>query len=178
MTEQILPNSSLDRIAQDVAFIKMELRKFDARISDIEQFNLRILQTLKRSEETFDLRVARSQFNVFAHISHSLEHTIEAYQKQLAELYRGFTVEVVDGKLVVPNSESIIVTKVGDGEYNYAKATDPDTINNEGTEPFTRYFNENPEVFGERKEIVVNISTMVRVPEEMRQSPQESTDEA
>lgn len=166
MTEQIQPNSPIDRIAQDIAHIKMELRKYDTRLAELEQFNLRMLETLKRSEETFDLRVARSQFNVFAHITHSLEHTIEDYQRQLVDSYRGFTIEVVNGKSVLPNDQSIIVTKAGDGTYNYARATDPDVINNEGCEPFSRHFNENPELFGERKEIVVNISQLIRTPQE------------
>ncbi|ABY62951.1 hypothetical protein ST201phi2-1p119 [Pseudomonas phage 201phi2-1] len=153
------PNGQLDRLAQDVAYIKMELTKLNKRLDESDTFTLKILHTLKRGEETFDLRIARSQYNLFAGLAHSLEHSIEDFTSRLQARQRGFEVHVVDGKTVLENSDTIQVARVTEDTYDYSPAATPDEINNVGTEPFTKYFNEHPEVFGDRKVILVNILT-------------------
>lgn len=160
------PNGLLDRIAQDIASLRQEVRRLALQVVEQEKFNVKMLQTLQRGEETFELRVARAQFNVFNHVAHSLEHTIEAYQNQLSALYRGFDVEVVNGETVVENAESVVVRK-REGGYDYSRAVDPDVIQNEGTEIFSKYFDENPQVFGDRTEIMVNISTHLNLDKEV-----------
>lgn len=160
MTDQS-PNSPFDRLAQDVNYIKMELTKIQSRLNEMDSFTLKILHTLKRGEETFDLRVARAQYNLFAGLTHNLEHSIEDYSNRLQARIRGFEVHVVDGKTVLENSDTIQVTKKSDGGYDYSPAAEPDKINNVGTEAFSRYFDENPDVFGTKTVILVNILTEV-----------------
>ena len=42
-------------------------------------------------------------------------------------------------------------------DSDYALARDPDTIINDGTQPFNEFFDANPALFGERTELLVNI---------------------
>lgn len=166
------PNSPLDMLARDVAFIKTELTKIQRRLDESDQFTLKILATMKRGEETFDLRVARAQFNLFSGLTHSLEHSIEDYTTRLLARQRGFEVQVVDGKTVLENAETIQVAKRADGGYDYSPAAQPDEINNASTEVFSQYFDENPSVFGDRKVILVNVLTEAPLP------PPQATEES
>lgn len=155
MTE-MTPNSPLDKLSQEVANLRREVANLNKRIEESDVFTQRILATLKVSEETFDLRVARSQLNMYAGLTHSLEHSIEDYVAELKSRQRGFEVLVVNGKDVLENADTIMVTKTKDG-YDYSKVTDPTVICNEGTELFNKYFDENPNVFGDRDVILVNL---------------------
>lgn len=151
------PNSPLDRLAQDLGVIKQELIKIQKRLDAADTFTLKLLQTLKRSEETFDVRVARAQYNLFAGLTHSLEHSLDEYTRQVEARMRGFEVEVVDGKTVLENGSTIQVAKNAEGGYDYSPAAFPDEINNQGTEPFSKYFEDHPEIFGERTVLLVNV---------------------
>lgn len=160
MTEvNTTPDSTLDILSRDVSTLKQEVVRLNGRLAESDKLILKLLTLLKKSEETFDVRVARSLYNVFNGVSHNLEHSIDHYTEQLKQHDRGFNVDVVDGKTVLENDESIVVTKRTDGGYDFAKATEPDVILNEGTEVFANYFNEYPQVFGDRTEIMVNVTT-------------------
>lgn len=154
---EMTPNSPLDMLAKELAIVKMELIKLNRRLDENDQFSLKILQTLKISEETFDIRVARSHHNLLSHMTHSLEHSIESHADEIKARKRGFTVLVVNGKDVLENDETIQVTKLKEGGYDYSRAAEPLEVNNQGTESFSKYFDEHPEVFGERQTILVNV---------------------
>lgn len=156
MTDQA-PNAPLDLLARDVSILKTELSKINKRLDEMDSFTLKILHTLKRGEESFDLRVARAQYNLYSGLAHSIEHSIDDFTERLKSRQRGFDVEVVDGKTVLENADTIQVAKNAEGGYDYSPASRPDEISNEGTEAFTHYFNENPEVFGDRSVILVNV---------------------
>lgn len=163
----VTPDSQIDQLTQEVAHLKQELTRVNARMRESDATILKILQLLKTTEETFTVRVVRELFNVFSGVTHNLEHSIEHYSELVSAARRGFTVDVVDGKNHTENAETIVVTKVTEDTYNYAKASDPDTILNEGTEPFTAYFNSNPDVFGDRREILINVSAYNTIPQEV-----------
>lgn len=74
----------------------------------------------------------------------------------MAALERGFDIFPVDGETVVENDKTVVVTKTDSG-YNYALARDPETILNEGCDPFSEFFDANPQLFSDRKELLVNI---------------------
>lgn len=164
MTDQT-PDSPIDRLAKDIGIIKQELRKINKRLDETDAFTLKLLHTLKIGEDTFDLRVARAQYNLFSGLAHTIEHSIEDYSAQLRKRRYGFEIHVVDGKSVLENAQTIQVVKNTEGGYDYSPAAFPDEINNDGTEPFTKYFNENPEVFGDRNVILINVLTEAPLPE-------------
>jgi len=150
-------NVQLESLVEDVAFIKSELSKLNKRLNEADTITLKILHVLKRSEETFNIRVARAQLDLFSGLTHSLEHSIEDYTKHLQAQQRGFEIQVVDGITVLENEETIQVTRVTEDTYDYSPAVKPNEVNNVGTEPFTKYFNENPDVFGDRNVILINV---------------------
>lgn len=160
------PNSPFDRLAQDIGIVKQELIKIQKRLDEADAFTIKLLHTLKRGEETFELRVARAHYNLYSGLTHSLEHSIEDYSRQLEARIRGFEVQVVDGKTVTETAQTIQVAKTADGGYDYSPAAFPDEINNEGTEPFSKYFDEHPEVFGGRTVILVNVLSDIPPPQQ------------
>lgn len=152
-----LPGSPGDQTIIDLHTIKRSLMKIEQRMNDFDQTILKILQLFKRGEDAFDVRVSRVLSNSFKGIAHNLDHAVENYARSIAQLERGFDIYVVDGETVKETEKTIVVTKLDDGKYNFALASDPETYLNEGTEPFVVWFNENPHVMGERNEILVNI---------------------
>lgn len=162
------PNSPYDRLTQDITGIKRELDKINQRLNEMDVFSLKLLGILKRGEESFALRVARAQLSLYSGLTHSLEHSISDYTDQLAAQIRGFEVHVVDGDKVVENELTILVTKKSEGGFDYSPAKDPFAINNQGTEAFTQYFQEHPELFGTEDRILVNVlSTVPPTPQEV-----------
>lgn len=160
MTDQA-PNGPLDLLARDVSILKTELSKINKRLDEMDAFTLKILHTMKRGEESFDLRVARAQYNLYSGLAHSIEHSIEDYSDRLKARQRGFEVQVVDGKTVLENADTIQVAKNAEGGFDYSPASRPDEINNFGTEALTRYFEETPSLFESRSVILVNVLTEV-----------------
>lgn len=158
------PNSPLDKLAQHISIMQSELIKINKRLDETDAFMLKVLQLLKQGEETFDLRVARAQYNMFSGLTHTLEHSIDAHVESLKSMKRGFDVEVVDGVNVIENAETIKVVKTESG-YDYSRAADEDNVDNTGTELFSKYFDENPQVFGERNSILINITTSLPLQE-------------
>jgi hypothetical protein len=158
------PNSPFDRLTQDVAALRRELDKINKRLDETDLFSLELLKILKSSEESFTLRVARAQLSLYSGLTHSLEHSIEDYADKLAAKIRGFEVQVVDDEKVVENNLTILVTRREDGGFDYAPVSDPSAINNQGTEPFTKYFQENPAVFGDKAVLRVNVLSTVPAP--------------
>lgn len=151
------PNSQLDVIAQDVSQLKQDVAQLTRRLKDFDVTILKILQTFKRGEEAFELRVARVLRNTLGGIVDNLDQSINAHAEAISQLERGFDIYPVDGETVKENAQTILVRKRDDGEYDYSKASDPDTIINEGCGPFSKFFNDNPSVFGDRKQLLVNI---------------------
>lgn len=150
------PNSPYDVLAQDVSKMKQDVASLVKRSKSIELTILQILKTFKVGEEAFELRVARVLHNVMSGITHELEHSISETAKSIAQLERGFDIFPVDGHTVKENDRTILVTRTETG-YNFALASDPETLHNEGTEHFAEWFQQNPEVMGDRKELLVNI---------------------
>ncbi len=161
------PNGTLDRLAQDINIIKTEIAKIQKRLEAQDAFTFKILSTIKLTEETFDLRVARAQYNLYSGLAHSIEHSIEDFTERLQAQRRGFEVHVVDGKSVLENGDTIRVTKRPDSGYDYSPASQPDEINNTGTEALSKYFDEDPSVFGDRDVILINVLTKEPLPEKV-----------
>lgn len=151
------PNSQLDVLSQDVAKLKQDVSLVLKRFQDFDVTILKILQTFKRGEEAFELRVSRVLRNVLGGIVENLDHSIDSTAEAISQLERGFDVFPVDGVNVKENEKTISVTKGLDGSYNYALASDPDCIMNDGTEPFNTFFNNNPDLFKDRDTVLVNI---------------------
>lgn len=160
-----LPDGPLDILARDVADLKRSVIAMTKRHQELDATILKILQTFKRGEESFDVRVARVLRNVMSGMVHELDHSIESTANAIAQLERGFDVYPVDGKTVLENERTILVTRTEDGGYNYALARDPENIMNEGCDPFSEFFNKNPEIFGDKKELLVNIIAYTTKPQ-------------
>ncbi len=156
MTDQT-PGSPADLATIDLHTIKMGQIKLEQRMQALDATILKILQLFKRGEEAFEVRVSRVLSNAFKGIAHDLDHSIEDYSKAISQLERGFDIYLVDGETVKENEKTIQVTKREDGGFDFALASDPETLLNEGTEPFAQWFAENPAVMGERNEVLVNI---------------------
>lgn len=152
----VTPNSPIDVLTQEVRSVQDLLRRINDRLDSSDRIFHKLLQSLKISEETFELRVAKAQVNLYAGLTHSLEHSIEDLTSRLRVSRYGFEVAVVDGVNVLETPESILVTKRQDG-YDFSRATEPTVIDNTGGDPLVRYFDENPEVFGGRESIVINV---------------------
>lgn len=163
-TMENTPNSELDKIGQELNAYKQREVVLTDRVAKLESTILRLLETMKRSEESFELRSARVLVKVLGNVTHELEHTIETTAEALAQLDRGFDIFVVDGHTVQENSNTILVRKTENG-YDYAIASNPDKIINEQTEPFSKWFDAHPDVFGEKTELLVNIIGYTRKPE-------------
>lgn len=151
------PNSPFDQLAQDVASIKQTQADIQKRLNEFDGTILKILKLFKSGEESFEVRVARVLSNTFKGLTDNLDHSIEDAAKGVAALERGFDIYPVDGKTVLENEQTVVVTKTPEGGYNYALARDPESVLNEGCEPFSEFFDANPQVFGERTELLVNI---------------------
>lgn len=151
------PNSPLDQLAQDVATIKQTQATIQKRLHDMDQTILKVLRLFKSGEDAFEVRVARVLSNTFKGLTDNLDHSIEDAAKGVAALERGFDIYPVDGKTVTENSQTVVVTKLEDGGYNYALARDPENIKNDGCGPFSEFFDANPNLFADRKELLVNI---------------------
>lgn len=151
------PNSPFDILAQDVARMKQDVAAVVKRSNELDVTILKILKTFKIGEEAFELRVARVLHNVMSGMVHQLEHSIESTAEGIAQLERGFDIYPVDGVTVKENDKTVLVTRLVEGGYNYSLASDPETVINEGTEGFSTFFDANPALFGDRKELLVNI---------------------
>lgn len=151
------PNSQIDILSQDINKIKIAQSKINSRLETMDQTILRLLKVLQTGEAAFEVRVSRILSNTFKGLTHDLDHAIDSTAQSLARLERGFDIFPVDGKEVKENEKTIQVTRRDDGGYDYALANDPDLILNENTEAFSNFFNQNPTVFGDRKELLVNI---------------------
>lgn len=151
------PNSPFDQLAIDVAGIKQTQAAIQKRLDELDVTILKIIKLFKSGEEAFELRVARVLSNTFKGLTDNLDHSIQDAAEGVAQLERGFDIYPVDGETVQENEQTVLVVKTEEGGYNYSLARDPETIINDGCEPFSRFFDENPQLFGERKELLVNI---------------------
>lgn len=149
-------NEQFDKLLIANEKLLREVETMDLRIKKQDEFIKGILDTMTNSEELFELRVSRVIYNFLDGITHGLKHGIEAAQDEVRRKKQGFEIKVVDGNEVKEGPSTIIVTKTETG-YDYAAASDPTKILNENTQTFSDYFNANPEIFGERKELLVNI---------------------
>lgn len=125
-----------------------------------------ILETMKKGEDLFELRVSRVLHGLMKGLTHQLEHSIEHAQDELRLEQQGFNIMVVDGVKVKEGPQTILVTKTETG-YDYSPASAPENVQNEGTETFSNYFNNNPQVFGDATELLVNIEVLAREPEKV-----------
>lgn len=150
MTDQLLvANEKLTRAVE----------RLTQRVDYQEQLIKTMLDTMKKSEDLFELRSSQVISGLFKGLTHQLDHTIEHAQEQLRLEMQGFDIKVVDGVTHKENEQSIIVVKTETG-YNYSPVVDPTNVMNDNTETFNEYFNKHPEIFGERTEIIVNIIVM------------------
>lgn len=147
-----------DKLATDVCQLKQNNTLLTKRVSELESTILKILDTFKRSETTFELRVSRVLHQVLHGVTHELEHGIENAVRSLTVEEQGFDIYPVDNITVLENDKTILVTLKDDG-YDFSLAVDPTTIMNEGTEPFVEWFKRNPAVMGNATQIKVNIVT-------------------
>lgn len=150
-------NDQFDKLLIANEKLLREVEGMDLRIKEQDKFIKGILDTLHTSEKLFELRVSRVLYNFLDSITHNLKHGIEAAQAKVRAETQGFEIKVVDGKEEKEGPSTIVVRKTETG-YDYAQVTAPDVIINDGTETFSKYFDENPALFGEAKEILVNIS--------------------
>lgn len=151
------PDSQFDKVVQEVNTLKQGMVTVVKRIEGIEDSVLRVLQSVQRTENSFELRIAETLHHVLSNVVHELGHSIDKTKEQLAQLERGFDIFPVDGKTVHETPGSVLVRKTGEGTYDFAMSSAPDEIKNEGTERFVKWFNENPSVMADRNEITVNI---------------------
>lgn len=151
------PDSQFDKVVQDVNTLKQGMVTVIKRIEGIEDSVLRVLQSVQGTENSFELRIAQTLHHVLSNVVHELGHSIDKTQEQLSQLERGFDIFPVDGKTVHETPNSVLVRKTGEGTYDFAMASAPDAIKNEGTERFVKWFNDNPSVMADRNEITVNI---------------------
>lgn len=158
------PNSPFDQLAQDVAGIKQTQAAIQKRLEALDVTILKILKLFKSGEEAFEVRVARVLSNTFKGLTDNLDHSIEDAAKGVAQLERGFDIYPVDGHTVTENERTVLVAKTAEGGYNYSLARDPESIVNEGCEPFSQFFDANPQMFGDRKELLVNIVAYTTAP--------------
>jgi len=156
-------NEQLDKLLIANEKLQREVENLTKRTQINEEFTKGILETMKKSEELFELRTSRVLLDLFRGITHSLEHSIEHAQEQLRLETQGFDIKVVNGETVKETNMSILVAKTETG-YNFSPATEPTKIMNENTQAFCEYFNRYPEVFGDRTEILVNISMLAKPP--------------
>lgn len=165
MSDQIADSTADAQDPIDVLTIRLEKqsRELDLlkdRVSQLEKGIEEILKVMKRGEDLFELRSSRVLFNVLSGLTHSLEHSIEAAQDSLRLESQGFDIQVVDGENVKEGPHTILVTHLGEGRYDFAAASAPEVILNENTEPFVQYFEKHPEIFGEKRELLVNIAVL------------------
>lgn len=161
------PNSPFDQLAQDVAGIKQAQASIQKRLDEFDVTILKILKLFKSGEEAFEVRVARVLSNTFKGLTDNLDHSIEDAAKGVAQLERGFDIYPVDGQTVLENEKTVLVAKTAEGGYNYSLARDPESIVNTGCEPFSKFFDDNPQLFGDRKELLVNIIAYTTMPKAM-----------
>ena len=156
-------NSPVDQLSQQVAMIRRGLDQVIEQQRTYDKTILKILQTLKIGEEAFELRVARVLRNVLDGTVHDLDHKISETQANLEKLARGFDIFVVDGETVKENAQTMRVTKLDEaGQYLFARVNDPEGANHtEGTQQFIPFFEAHPELFADRKEILVNVIAYV-----------------
>lgn len=152
-------NEQFDKLMIANEKLLREVENMGLRVKKQDEFIKGILDTLTNSEELFELRVSQVIYSFLDNITHGLKHGIESAQDEVRRKKQGFEILVVDGKEVKEGPSTIIVTKTEAG-YDYATAADPTTILNENTQTFSDYFNANPEIFGERKELLVNIQVV------------------
>lgn len=151
------PNSPFDQLSQDVASIKTDQSRIQKRLEELDVTILKILKLFKAGEEAFEVRVARVLSTTLKGLTDNLDHSIEGAAEGVAQLERGFDIYPVDGHTIKENEKTILVTKKPEGGYDYALASDPTSILNEGCGPFSEFFDANPKLFGDRKELLVNI---------------------
>ena len=159
------PNSPLDKLAQQLSDLKREQGKILERMNSFDNTILKMLKVFKTGEEAFEVRVARVLSNTFKGLVDNLDHSIENAAIGVAQLERGFDIYPVDGDTVKENEKTVLVTRTPEGGYTYALATDPETHYHEGCEPFTKFFQDNPDVFGDRTELLVNIIAYTTQPQ-------------
>lgn len=165
MSDLIPETPATEQDPIDVLTIRLEkqtreLDQLKERCTSLERGIEEILKVMKKGEELFELRSSRVLYNVLNGLTHSLEHSIEAAQDSIRMESQGFDIKVVDGEEVKEGPHTIIVTKKGPGNYDFAAASAPDLILNDNTEPFVEYFEKYPEVFGDRTELLVNIAVL------------------
>lgn len=134
-----------------------ELETLKERVASVEKSVEQVLMILQKSEQLFELRASRVLHNIFSGLTHNLEHSIEEAQQELRIDTQGFDIQVVNGTTVKENANTIQVVKREDGGYDFSAASNPDVVHNEQTETFCQYFDKNPEVFGDKTVILVNI---------------------
>lgn len=140
--------------------VEKQAREIDTlkdRCASLERGIEQILKIMQKSEELFELRSSRVLHNLFSGLCHNLEHSIEHAQHELRLENQGFDIQVVNGVTVKESANTILVVKKEEGQYDFSPAGDPENVMNEGTEPFVDYFEKNPQVFGDKTELLVNI---------------------
>lgn len=163
MTDQA---KQIDDLAIKIENLTRYNEQLEKRAGSQDNIIKAILETMKKGEELFELRTSRVLHGLLKGLTHQLEHSIEHAQEELRLEQQGFNITVVDGVKVKEGPQTILVTKTETG-YDYAPAAEPENVQNEGTETFTKYFNDNPRIFGEATELLVNIQALVRKPEEV-----------
>lgn len=158
-------NEQLDKLLIANEKLQRDVENLTKRAQVNEEFTKGILETMKRSEDLFELRTSRVLLDLFRGLTHNLEHGIEHAQEQLRLETQGFDIKVVNGTTVKENNMTILVVKTDTG-YDFAPANEPTKIMNENTQAFCEYFERYPEVFGERTYILVNISMLAKPPVE------------
>lgn len=151
------PDSQFDKLAQKVNALELGITTVVKRVASVEDTMLRLLDTIKRREDSAELRISQTLHRVLSNVVHELGHSIDVTKEQLAQLERGFDIFPVDGHTVQENSKTVLVRRTSPTTYDFAMANDPGKVMNEGTERFTAWFNENPDVMGERDEMLVNV---------------------
>lgn len=154
-----MSNNDLDKVTIQLAKLQKEFAQLQKDYAGQTQITKSILETMQSSENLFELRCSRVLHNLLVGMAHQLEHVIEDSQQQLRLETQGFDIQVVNGTTVKEGPHSIIVTK-RDNTYDYSAVIDPDNIQNENTETFNKYFDRFPEIFGDRTELIVNISML------------------
>lgn len=154
-------NDKHDQLLKLNEQLTRKLEKLEQHVQSQDEITKAVLETLKRGEELFELRTSRVLLNIFKSLAHNLEHVIEATQEKLHAESQGFEIKVVDGVNVKETDRTIVVRKTETG-YDFSAASDPDVVCNENTTAFVNYFNANPDVFGDRTEILVNITVFVK----------------
>lgn len=124
------PIDPLDALAQRLQQLEEKVSAQVQRAERAEKSLLQMTEILRKSESAFQIRVTKALANVFGSMAHSLEHAVQQHTLPKREM----NILVISEEEAKANPYAIYVKRVGD-QLDFSLASNPEHIQNEGTEP-------------------------------------------